>query len=53
MIGYAMAAPSLFDRAVERLGRKPGMADTLLGVTAGLLPARAALNPLFLARMTF
>jgi hypothetical protein len=27
------------------------MADTLVGVTGAVLPARAVLNPLFLARM--
>ena len=29
LIGYGMLFPALFDRAVERLGRRPGMADTL------------------------
>lgn len=51
MIGYAMLWPTLFDRAVLRLGRRAGMADTLIGVTGDCLPAAAVLNPLFLARM--
>jgi flavin-dependent dehydrogenase len=51
LIGYAMLWPALFNHAVERLGRRVGMADTLIGVTGDCLPAGAVLNPLFLARM--
>jgi flavin-dependent dehydrogenase len=51
LIGYAMTVPGLFDHAVARIGRRRGMADTLVGVTGAVLPARAVLNPLFLARM--
>jgi flavin-dependent dehydrogenase len=50
LIGYGMNFPALFDRAVGRLSRR-GMAHTLIGVTADFVPARAVLNPLFLARM--
>jgi hypothetical protein len=46
-----MLWPGLFDRAVGRLGRRAGMADTLIGVTGDFVPAREVLNPLFLARM--
>jgi flavin-dependent dehydrogenase len=53
MIGYAMHAPALFDRAVARLGRRGSMADTLIGVTGDFVPAREVLNPLFLARMVW
>ncbi len=53
IIGYAMLCPPLFDRAVARIGRRPGMADTLIGVTGDLVPARRVLNPLFFARMLF
>ena len=53
LIGYGMLLPTLFDRAVARLGRRPGMADTLIGVTADFLPASEVLNPWFLARMVF
>ena len=51
LIGYGMLFPALFDRAVARLGRRAGMADTLIGVTGDFVPARHVLNPLFLARM--
>jgi len=51
LIGYGMLWPGLFDRAVGRLGRRAGMADTLIGVTGDFIPARQILNPLFLARM--
>ena len=51
LIGYGMLLPALFDRAVERLGRRAGMADTLIGVTGDFVPASRVLNPLFLARM--
>ena len=50
LIGYGMHFPDLFDRAVERLARR-GLAHTLIGVTADFVPARAVLNPVFLARM--
>ncbi len=50
LIGYGMHFPALFDRAVSRLGSR-GLAHTLVGVTADFVPARAVLNPLFLARM--
>jgi menaquinone-9 beta-reductase len=50
LIGYGMNFPDLFDRAVGRLGRR-GLAHTLIGVTADFVPARAVLNPVFLARM--
>jgi flavin-dependent dehydrogenase len=51
LVGYGMGFPRLFDRAVARLGRRAGMADTFIGVTGDFVPARAVLNPLFLARM--
>ncbi len=50
MIGYGMLVPDLFDRSVERLQRR-GLAPTLLGVTGDFVPARAVLNPVFLAGM--
>jgi hypothetical protein len=46
-----MSFPALFDRAVARLGRRRGMADTLIGVTGDFVPAHEVLNPVFLARM--
>ncbi len=51
LIGYGMWWPRLFDRAVNRLGRRGTMAHTLIGVTGDFVPAREMLNPLFLARM--
>jgi flavin-dependent dehydrogenase len=51
LIGWAMWSPRLFDRAVERLGRRGTMADTLVGVTGRFVPARRVLDPRFLARM--
>lgn len=51
LVGYGMECPRLFDRAVARLGRRRGMADTFVGVTGDFVPARAVLNPMFLARM--
>jgi flavin-dependent dehydrogenase len=51
-IGYAMLAPALFDRAVERLERR-GLSHTLIGVTGDFVPPRAVLNPVFLSRVVF
>ncbi|MDX2193376.1 MAG: hypothetical protein NW201_08470, partial [Gemmatimonadales bacterium] len=51
LIGAAMQWPWLFDHAVARLGRRAGMAHTLVGVTGDFVPAGAVLNPAFLARM--
>lgn len=51
LIGYGMELPALFDHAVGRIGRRAGMADTLVGVTGDFVPARRVLSPLFLARM--
>ncbi len=52
LIGYAMLAPGLFDRAVARLERH-GLAHTLIGVTGDFVPPRAVLNPIFLSRVMF
>ncbi|HET8623822.1 MAG TPA: FAD-dependent monooxygenase [Gemmatimonadales bacterium] len=53
IIGYGMLWPRLFDRTVGRIGRRPRMAHTLIGVTGDFVPARAAFHPLFLARLLF
>lgn len=50
LVGYGMLAPRLFDRAVGRLASHD-LGHTFVGVTAGMLPARAVLNPGFLTRM--
>ncbi len=51
LIGYGMYLPRVFDRAVGRLGRRPEMAHTLIGVTGDFVPAASVLNPRFLTRM--
>jgi flavin-dependent dehydrogenase len=51
LIGYGMYFPTLFDRAVRRMGESPGMAHTLIGVTGDFVPAGRVLNPRFLAGM--
>ena len=51
LIGYGMWSPRLFDRAVDRLGRRGSMAHTLIGVTGDFVPASEVLNPRFLLRM--
>jgi flavin-dependent dehydrogenase len=53
IIGYAVDCPRFFDRIVARIGRRDGMAHTVIGVAGGFVPARAVLNPIFLARMVF
>jgi menaquinone-9 beta-reductase len=50
LVGYGMFVPALFNRAVARLESR-GLSHTFVGVTADLVPARAVLNPWFLARM--
>ena len=51
MIGYGMLMPSLFDRAIDRIGRKDPMAHTLIGVTGHVVSPGAVLNPVYLTRM--
>jgi flavin-dependent dehydrogenase len=51
LIGYAMYFPRLFERGVSRLGRREELAHTMIGVAGGFVPARAVLNPIFMARM--
>ncbi|MFL5403013.1 MAG: NAD(P)/FAD-dependent oxidoreductase [Gemmatimonadales bacterium] len=51
MVGYAMYFPRLFERGVARMGIREDMAHTMVGVAGGFVPAREALNPIFLARM--
>jgi hypothetical protein len=46
-----MEWPAFFDHIVGRLGRRPAMAHTLIGVTGDFVPARAVLDPRFLARL--
>jgi 2-polyprenyl-6-methoxyphenol hydroxylase-like FAD-dependent oxidoreductase len=51
LIGLALGFPNFFEHGVGRMGRRPGMAHTLIGVAGGFVPAREVLNPVFLARM--
>jgi flavin-dependent dehydrogenase len=51
LIGHGMATPRLFNRAVARIGRRPPMAHTMIGVTGDFVPPRAVLNPWYLTRM--
>ncbi len=43
--------PALLEIAVRRLSRRASMANTLLGVTGDVAPARSVLNPMFFARL--
>lgn len=51
LIQRFLAHPALLRRAVGLLGERHAMADTLVGVTGDVLPARRVLSPLFLARL--
>jgi flavin-dependent dehydrogenase len=51
LLDQGLRFPRLFDRGVSRLGRRPGMADTLIGFAGGCVAPREVLNPVFLARM--
>ena len=51
ILNQALRFPRLFDRGVSRLGRRSGMADTLIGFAGGCVAPREVLNPVFLARM--
>lgn len=50
-IGFGMFLPAAFDRAIARLGAEGEVADTLIGVTGDILPARMLLHPRFLSRL--
>jgi flavin-dependent dehydrogenase len=50
LIATAMYAPAFFDHALDRLTRRGRMAHDLIAVTGECMPARAVLNPFFLAR---
>ena len=49
MIGVAVGWPSLIEHVVERLTRRPHLADLLVRATGNCVPARAALSPRVLA----
>jgi len=49
MIGIAVGWPALIERVVDRLIRRPELADLLVRATGNCIPARAALAPAVLA----
>ena len=51
VIGYGMFMPGIFDRVIGRLGSRASLADTLVGVTGDILPARELLHPRFLSEL--
>jgi flavin-dependent dehydrogenase len=51
VLDQALRFPRLFDRGISRLGRHPGMADTMIGFAGGFVAPRKVLNPIFLARI--
>lgn len=51
LIQRFLGRPALLRRTVRLLGRRHAMADTLVGVTGDVLPARRVLSPAFLARL--
>jgi geranylgeranyl reductase family protein len=53
LIGFGVGWPSLAERVIGRLARRPALADLLVGATGNFVPARAALSPSVLARLLF
>jgi flavin-dependent dehydrogenase len=51
LVQQFLLRPALFDRAIRRLSANPEMADTLIGVTGDIVPAKRVLTPWFLARL--
>jgi flavin-dependent dehydrogenase len=51
LIGTAVAFPALLERAARVLGKRPEMADLLVGVTGDFIPAREVLSARYLARL--
>ena len=52
-IGLGVGWPALADRVVSRLGRRPALADLMVGACGNLVPARAVFAPPTLAAMLF
>jgi len=50
-IAWAIARPALLDRVAQRLARRPGLADLLVGVTGDFVPPRTVLRPSYLLRL--
>jgi menaquinone-9 beta-reductase len=53
LVGLAVGAPSLLDRAAATLEAHPAMADIFVGVAGDFVPAREVLRPSYLARLIF
>ncbi len=51
LLDYGFRFPRLLDRGISRIGKRRGMADTVIGLAGGFVPLRAVANPLFLARL--
>ena len=51
LVQQFIGRPPLFERAARRLAQSSLMADTLVGVTGDIVPARHVLNPWFLGRL--
>ncbi|MGH7674029.1 MAG: NAD(P)/FAD-dependent oxidoreductase [Gemmatimonadales bacterium] len=49
LIGLGVGWPALVDRVVERMARRPALADLLVGAAGNFVPARAVLAPATLA----
>ncbi|HYK83240.1 MAG TPA: FAD-dependent oxidoreductase [Gemmatimonadales bacterium] len=51
LIGLGVGWPGLTDRVVNRLARRPELADLLVGATGNIVPARRVFAPHVLARL--
>ena len=51
LIGVGVGSPVLTNRVVQRLARRPDLADLLVSATGNLVPARRVLRPQVLARL--
>lgn len=51
LIGVGVGSPILANRVVQRLARRPDLADLLVSATGNLVPARRVLRPQVLARL--
>lgn len=51
LVQQFIGRPGLFARAAHRLAARAAMADTLVGVTGDIVPARRVLSPWYLGRL--
>jgi flavin-dependent dehydrogenase len=52
-IGWGVGVPRLAGRVIERLARRPALADLVVGAAGNFVPARAVLSPGPLLRMVW